>query len=259
MKNKSDVLQRAVRAAGEVVRKARPNTHVIEKEGRTNIVTGADIASEKVIIEMIRKNFPHDKILSEETVSDIRNPLEIDALWVIDPLDGTNNFRYQRNYSAISIGYVEKGVIQLGAAYDPYRDELFYARRGKGSFLNGKIIRTGNLKDLSKATIATDNFYHPEDTRHNLELFLKLNPTPWILVKGCAVLTMCDVAAGRIDLYFHNFLKPWDNAAAFLIAEEAGATVKGIHGEDITFLSENAVIGNKNLVGQFLQTIIMHQ
>lgn len=245
MKNRSDILQQAVHVAGETVRKAIPTQGVIEKEGRANIVTTADIASEKAITEIIHKNFPDDEILSEETLSDLKHPLNLPALWVIDPLDGTNNFRFQRNYSAVSIGYIEKGVIQLGAVYDPFRDELFYAERRAGASLNGIHITMGDLVDLPKATIATDNSYRPEDTRHNLKLLLKLNPTPWVLVRGCATLAMCDVAAGRIDLYFHTFLKPWDNAATFLIVEEAGATVKGIRGEDITFLSEGAVVGNK--------------
>lgn len=256
MGNRSEVIQQAARAAGGAIRKAVPAEGVVEKEGRANLVTAADLASEKAIVEIIRANFPDDSILSEETTSNIENPLMVDRLWVIDPIDGTNNFRYQRNYSAVSIGYVEKGVIQMGAAYDPFRDELFYAEKGEGAYLNGRKINVSDNGDLSKAFVATDNSYSPKETREELELLLKLDPMPWILIKGSAVLTMCEIAAGRIDLYVRsNALKPWDNAAAFLIAEEAGAKIRDIKGKDVNFMSKSIVVGNEILVDQFLQAI----
>lgn len=255
MDKRFEVLVQAASDAGKAILKIRPSEGVITKEGRANIVTAADLASEKVLMDAIHIHFPDDKILSEETVSDVTGPTTSEHLWVIDPIDGTNNFRYGRNYSAISIGYIEKGVIRLAAVYDPFNGELFTARRDKGAFLNEKRIQIGSQDDLRQATVATDNSYYHEGTRHNLELVLKIPETPWCMLRGSAVLTMCDVAAGRIDLYFHTSLKPWDNAAAFLIAGEAGAEILSLQGDRPDFLSDNVVMGNKKLVNQFLQTL----
>ena len=255
IEEREKAIRRIVQIAGEAVRTASPTAGLMEKEGRSNFVTAADLASEKIIMDFIRENYPGDQILSEETVSNIQNPLAVDKLWVIDPIDGTNNFKSRQNYSAVSVGYIERGIIKIGAAYDPFRDELFFAKDGKGATLNGIKITTGPLDNLSLATVATDNSTYSSGTQHNLKIFLKLNPAPRIPVKGSAVLAMCEVAAGRIDLYFHNYLKPWDNAAAFLIAKEAGACVKTIYGKSPDFISPSAVIGNESLVEQFLQQI----
>ena len=126
---RSEVLKNIARVAGEAIRNAIPTDGVIEKEGRANIVTAADLASEKIIMDAIRANFPLDAILSEETTSTIEDPLQTERLWVIDPIDGTSNFRHERNYSAISIGYIENGEMIMGAVYDPFRDELFTRRK----------------------------------------------------------------------------------------------------------------------------------
>jgi myo-inositol-1(or 4)-monophosphatase len=251
-KSRREIIELAALQAGEAVRKAIPTQGVIEKEGRANIVTAADLASEKYIMELILANFPTDAIMSEETVNELGNVLNLPHLWVIDPIDGTNNFRYQRNYSCISIAYLENGKHLLAAVYDPFRKELFFAEQGQGATLNGEAITVSDQTVLAKATVATDNSYDPAGTRRNLELALKIQPTPWIMMKGSAVLTMCEVAAGRLDLYFHTALKPWDNAAAFLILQEAGAIITNLAGETITFLSSEVIVSNPELQKQLV-------
>ena len=249
-----DVIKKAVLDAGEAVLKARPTDGIIAKdEGRLNFVTGADLESEKILKEAIEKNFPDHSILSEETKSNLGDLLSVDYLWVIDPVDGTSNFRYERDYSGISVGLVEKGEPRLGLIYNPFRDEFFYAEKGMGAFLNGKTIHVDNKTDLAKATVMSDNSYDPNETKSNLEILLKLNPTPWVLIRGSAVLAYSDIAAGRADIYAHQFLKPWDNAAGFVIAKEAGAVIKGLKGEDVNFTASSLVVGNETLVEQFLK------
>lgn len=255
MVGRIEILKRSAYLAGEVVRSTLRTSGIVEKEGRANIVTAADLASEKKIIETIEASYRGDTILSEETEANLDDILSIDRLWVVDPIDGTNNFRFHRNYSGISIGYIEKGIIKAGVVYDPFRDELFFAERNQGAYLNNESIKVGSQTELGKATIATDNSYNPAGTRYNLELVLKLDPIPWVLMEGSAVLAMCEVASGRLDLYFHTALKPWDNAAAFLLLKEAGGQVKGFNGADITFLSQSVVTGNPNLVQQFINTL----
>ncbi|OGH06282.1 MAG: hypothetical protein A2171_01725 [Candidatus Levybacteria bacterium RBG_13_35_9] len=251
-----EVIKQGILQAGEAVRKAGPTDGIITKdEGRLNFVTGADLESERILMEVIQKNFPGHLILSEETESDIQDILSVDHLWVIDPIDGTSNFRYQRDYCGISVGYVERGEPIAGLIYDPFRDQLFYGEKEKGAFLNGSPIHVGDKAELSKATVYTDNSYDPEGTRSNLEMLLKVNPTPWVLIRGSAVLAYCDIAAGRADVYAHQFLKPWDNAAAFVIIKEAGGVIKGLNGEEVTFASPALVVGNETLVNQFIEAI----
>lgn len=249
-------IKEGVLRAGEAVRKAGPTDGVITKnEGRLNFVTGADLESERILMEAIKRAFPDHLILSEETESHVADIMAVEHLWVIDPIDGTSNFRYDRGYFGISVGYVEKGIPKAGMIYNPLADELFHSESGEGVFLNDHPIHVGDKTELSKATVYTDNSYDPEGTKSNLEMLLRVNPTPWVLIRGSAVLAYCDIAAGRADIYAHQFLKPWDNAAGFVIAKEAGAVIKGMNGEDIDFLSPKAIVGNEILVNQFIESI----
>jgi len=246
----ADLLKAAVRAGGEAVRATLPAAGIALKEGRGNFVTAADAASERAILELIKAAFPADEILSEESRPDGEDLLHIPRLWVVDPLDGTSNYRFGRPYWAVSVGYVEDGEPRAGAVYDPFRNELFFAESGRGASLNGNSIRVGERKDLASASVATDNCYDPAGTRRNLELCLQIEPAPWLLVRGSAVLSLCEVACGRTDLYFHTDLKPWDTAAAFLIVREAGGQVARLEGTPAGFLAGSAIAGNADLVGQ---------
>jgi myo-inositol-1(or 4)-monophosphatase len=171
--DRSELAKEAARAGGAALLSVLPDTGIVAKAGRGNFVTAGDLASEKAIMDLIKKYFPHDQILSEETESTIPDLLKAPNLWVIDPIDGTNNFRNGRNYSAVSVGYVEKGVSKIGAVFDPFRNELFFAEAGKGATLNEKPLRVGALDDLTKGTVTADNSYDPAGTRSNMELFLK--------------------------------------------------------------------------------------
>jgi myo-inositol-1(or 4)-monophosphatase len=252
MISRPEFIKTLVQKAGEVILNAIPTEGIIEKEGRANFATAGDLASEKLIVSAIKSQYPNDLILSEETEPGFSNYLTAKNLWVIDPIDGTNNFKNKRNYSAVSIGYVESGNIKLGAVCDPFNNDTYIAEAGNGALLNGNKIKVSNVSEIGKATVATDNSYDPLGTRFNMELFLKINPSPWLLVKGSAVLTMCDVASGKIDLYFHTSLKPWDNAAAFLIAKESGCKLCDLKGDDVNFTTKEVVLGNNELVNRFL-------
>jgi myo-inositol-1(or 4)-monophosphatase len=240
-------------AGGEAIRSMLSNERIKEKEGRGNFVTAADQASEKAILRLISAKFPDDEILTEESRPVIGDLSAVENLWVVDPLDGTNNFRFGRQYAAVSVGYVEAGELRAGAVYDPFRDELFYAERGGGALRNGEEIHVGRQQHLPSASVATDNGYEPIQTRRNLELCLRIHPSPWVLMRGSAVLTLCEVACGRTDLYFHTALQPWDNAAAFLILREAGGLVVGFDGANVDFLASSAIAGNGDLVQQCLR------
>ncbi len=249
--------KQAARAGGKAILSVSPTAKIIDKQGRGNFVTAGDLASEKAIVSLIKTSFPDDLILSEETESKMSDQdiLSAEHLWVIDPIDGTHNYRYGRNYSAISVGYVEHGKSVMGAVYNPFRNELFFAQKGKGAYLNDQPIRVSDVSDIFGATVATNGAYDPKDARYNLQLFLKIKPTPWVLIRASAVLELCEVACGRVDLYFHTDHSPWDNAAAFVIVKEAGGVITDLKGNSVNFISPHIVVGNKNLVKQFIKRI----
>lgn len=226
-----------------------------EKEGRQNSVTTADLQSEQLIIDGITTNFPKDVILSEETASTLSHPEQIPHLWIIDPLDGTNNFLHSRNYFCVSIAYARHGEIKIGVVYDPIHNELFFAEKGKGAYINNKRIYVANEQNIHTATVVTDNGYNPDNTKRNLSLFLQIDPPPWLLMRGSAALAYSDIAHGRVDLFFHTSNYPWDNAAGFLLVEEAGGIITNLKGEKTTFLSPEIIAGNKSLVDQFVKII----
>jgi myo-inositol-1(or 4)-monophosphatase len=246
----------AIFEAGKVILSADPTKGIVTKdEGRLNFVTATDLAVEKILKDAIQKKFPGHIILSEETKSDIKDPLSVDHLWIMDPIDGTTNFRYQRDYSGISVAYVEKGEAQAGMILNPFRNEFFHAKKGKGAFVDDKKLHVSNQSKITKATVYTDDTYDPIGLRLTLEALLRLPQVPWLLLRGSAVLALCDVAAGRADLYFHRHLKPWDNAAGFLIIEEAGGIITNHKGDRVDFTSDQVVAGNSELVEKFVKAI----
>lgn len=257
MEKRLTFLIETVKKSALAIKKLSPTAGIVLKEGRENFLTQADLTSQKIIIDSIHQLFPHEDILSEETESGFTQEqlLASDHLWVIDPIDGTNNFKNERGFSSISVGYVEKGEPKVGVVYNFYSDELYSAQKEKGAFLNGKTIHVSSLQELSQGIVATETYYSSQVIKHNLELFLKIQPTPYVMIRGCASLVICEIASGRTDLYFHTGLKPWDNAAAFLIVKEAGGVVKGLNGEDISFLSSSVVVGNPLVVSQFISAI----
>src|SRR5262249_20674845 len=131
-----DFVKTLALAGGEAIRAALPTDRVGQKKGRGNFVTAADEASERAILRLIAEKFPGDEILAEESPPGRGDLSAVQHLWVVDPLDGTNNFRFGRPYAAVSAAYVEAGELRAGAVYDPFRDELFFAERGTGAFLN---------------------------------------------------------------------------------------------------------------------------
>ena len=221
-----------------------------------DLVTAADMASEKAIITTIMAVFPGDIIVSEETPKghELLREHELAGLtaWVIDPIDGTNNFKRGMAYSGISIGYIENGEIVLGGILDPYRRALYLAEKGRGATCNDKSITVSHKQDFDAGTrVCTSNSYEA-GTQQNLSRYEKLGYV-WVDVLGSAVLIMADVAAGKLDMYHHNGLKPWDNAAGFLIAHEAGAKIVGLAGQPVNWLTKEVVMGNDKLVDEFVR------
>ena len=256
MDERVKVVTYALLTAGVVIMKFDPVTvGSTMKSTIGDFVTDADVESEKIIDQIIKITYPDDIVLSEETKEGhhLLNPENIASLtgWVVDPIDGTNNYKKGMSYYGISIAYIEKGEPVIGGVYDPYRRELYIAVAGRGVTRNDQAIRVSDKAVFDSSTrVCTSNSYEG-GTQANIERYSKLGHV-WVDVLGSAVLIMTDVASGRLDLYHHNGLKPWDNAATFLIAKEAGAKITDLSGKPTSWLSSEAVIGNPKLVDEFM-------
>ena len=214
----------------EVVRKGEKVK--VSHKGRADLVTEIDIWSEEQIRLGVAEAFPEALVIGEETsaalVKERGKSLEELAsrgmVWIVDPLDGTSNFTNGIPYCVVSIGVLVDGVRELGVVYDPHRDELFYAIRGKGAYCNDSCLECSTRSDLSDALVASafpnDRFERWANYKQTFEdLILS---TRNVRSFGAAALDLCWLAAGRFDGFFEFNLKPWDLAAASLIVEEAG-------------------------------------
>lgn len=253
-----NVLQEAIHAGGNAIMACKPNEGEVQKEGGwADVVMKADRESQKAILERIQATFPGDAILSEEMMSSPETPLQQPHIWIIDPVDGTRNFKTERLQYAVSIGYAEHGTIKVAAILNPATGELFVAEAGKGAWLmrgdSKSKLSVSGAADLQKVQILTDNAYSGTMTHENLQRFLSLGEGPWLRMIGSAAYGLAEVAAGRGDLYFHNSLKPFDIGAAILLVQEAGGTVKNYEGNDATFMDSQIIAGNPTLVQQFLE------
>ena len=222
-------LERLAREAGAILRDGYNKDHTVQYKGVIDLVTETDHASEAFLLGEIKAKFPGGHILAEESG-------EIEGsntdLWYIDPLDGTVNYAHHIPIFCVSIGFASNGVLTLAAVYDPMRDEMFTAEKGKGAFLNGKRIHVSDVTELQKSLLVTGFPYDTWNTElDNFKYFERLGKkTQGVRRLGSAALDACYVGAGRFDGFWEFKLKAWDVAAAGLIAAEAGATVTAIDG-----------------------------
>lgn len=228
-------LERLAREAGAILRDGYNKEHTVHYKGTIDLVTEADHASEAFLLGEIKSAFPGGHILAEES-GNIQGSNE--DLWYIDPLDGTVNYAHHIPIFCVSIGFAANGVLTLGAVYDPMRDEMFLAEKGKGAILNGKQIHASNTTELEKSLLVTGFPYDTWNTElDNFKYFERLaKRTQGVRRLGSAALDACYVGAGRFDGFWEFKLKPWDVAAGGLIAREAGAKVTAIDGRE-DFLS----------------------
>ncbi len=222
-------LERLAHQAGVILRLGYEREHEVNYKGVIDLVTEVDHQSEAFLLAEIQRNFPGHRIVSEE-IGVV--PGRDEDLWFVDPVDGTVNYAHGVPFFAVSIAYARAGTVNLGVVYDPMRDELFAAERGKGATRNGRPICTSAAAELQKSLLVTGFPYDSWSTpRNNLEYFGRLTRlTQGVRRLGSAALDLCYVAAGRFDGFWELILSPWDVAAGGLIASEAGATVTNIDG-----------------------------
>ena len=218
-------------AAGKMVRDGRRERGVATvstKSAATDMVTEFDKASEDLIVGGILEARAHDGIVGEEG-TDTLGPSGVD--WLIDPIDGTTNFLYGLPGWAVSIAARTAEGTRVGVVYVPSNDELFTARAGHGAFLNGEPIHCSDTDDLALALVATGFAYtverRAEQARRVAELLPRIRDVRRL---GAAAPDLCNLAAGRVDVYFEQWLGPWDLAAGELIAREAGCLLGSLDG-----------------------------
>ena len=238
----------AARQSGTILQDYAQKGFTIHSKGEAiNLVTEADLQSEKAIIQTIRQAFPDHQILSEEEGAQESPPHAIK--WIIDPLDGTVNFAHGFPMYNVSVGIEYNGTCVIGVTYDPTRDELFLGQQGRGATLNGNPIHVSEAPTLEQALLVTGFAYDVHTaTDNNLKEFCAFTVRAGGMRRtGTAAIDLCYIACGRLDGFWELQLKPWDTAAGKVIVEEAGGKITNYKGEpysiyDTTTLATNGLI-----------------
>jgi len=214
----------------------------VEYKGEADLVTVADRESEKLIRSRIRQHWPrHDVLGEEEGFADTGSEYR----WYIDPLDGTTNFAHGFPVFCVSMALEYRDSRIAGVIYDPTRDELFHAEKGKGAFLNGQPIQVSKTRDLAECLLATGFPSHKRHQNPNIFFYHQITlRTHGVRRAGSAALDLCCVACGRFDGFWEFNLNPWDTAAGVLIVEEAGGKVTNFSGCPFELNSRETLASN---------------
>lgn len=248
-----EIATEAARKAGEILLKSFVGEKHIRVKGQGNLVTDADILSEKLILGYLHTEYPDFGIISEESegVSS-----QSGYTWLVDPLDGTNNFSFGIPFFSVCIALAQEDRILLGIIYDPLRQELFHAVEGGGTYLNDKPASVSPRADLKTGLIGFDIGYVMGKGQEILDIAKALRPQVFSFrVMGSGALGLAYVACGRLDIYMHRCLYPWDIASGRLLVAEAGGIVTDWEGKPLGKDSQQIVAGNKVLHSEFMRWV----
>lgn len=255
LKQYQETAEKAARRAGELILGYRGSA-IISEKSLNNLVTEADYKAQEAIVKTILDNYPDHSIIAEE--KDLSAKRDSDNLWIIDPLDGTNNFAHNIPHYCISIAFARSGQIMGGVVFDPERDEMFTSVKGEGAFLNKNPINVSKAQSLQEAVVAT-GFYYDRGSmmRKTLDSIEKLfeNNIHGMRRFGSAALDLCWVACARFDAYFEYNLSIWDFAAGMLILEEAGGKLNDQKGDELTLNSTGIAVSSGKFHDQFLNIV----
>jgi myo-inositol-1(or 4)-monophosphatase len=234
------------RAAGAVLREQFGQPHEIRFKGQIDLVTEADRAAEDLIASRLREACPDHELLCEEGSVGAAAPSSF--RWVVDPLDGTTNFAHGLPTFAVSIALEESGAPVIGVVYDPMRNEMFVAERGRGATLNGVPLRVSRTETLIASVLVTGFSYDFTRRAQQADIWRDfLTRVQAIRQTGSAALNLCYIAAGRLDGYWERGIQPWDVAAGALMVMEAGGAVTDLRGgkyrsDDREVLASNGLL-----------------
>ncbi len=245
-----DIALQATAVAGEIIRNGWNSDKQITFKGRADIVTDIDVAAEKAILEILTSAFPDFGILAEES-----QPVTGSSpyRWVVDPLDGTRNYAQSIPHFCTIVALAEGDDIVAGVIYDPVREETFTASQGQGAFLNGTPISVSETTELSRSLLSCDLGYVDEKAGLALDMLRSLWPGLYsVRLMGSAGLGVAYAASGRVDLFFHHSLSPWDIAAGLILAKEAGGRIVDRQGNEAGLFTPSVICSSPTLIDGFL-------
>jgi myo-inositol-1(or 4)-monophosphatase len=249
---------KAARRAGNIIIRATRNLDIVaaREKAANDYVSDVDHEAEQAIIGTLREAYPGHSILAEESGATGSSEYQ----WIIDPLDGTTNFLHGFPQYAVSIALAHKGITAQAVIYDPGRNDLFTATRGRGAFLNDARIRVSKHAHLKSSLIGTGfpfrQFEHVDTYLAMLRDVMK--SAAGVRRPGSAALDLAYVAAGRLDGFWELGLSPWDIAAGALLIVEAGGLIGDLEGNDGYLKSGNVVAGNPRVFAQIVQLLSRH-
>ncbi len=249
---------KAARAAGAIINRASLDVErlTVTSKSHNDFVTEVDQAAEHAIISTLLEAYPGHGILAEESGSEF-GAKDSDYVWIIDPLDGTTNFIHGLPMYAVSIALSFRGQIQQAVVYDPSRNDMFYASKGRGAFLNDRRLRVSKRTRLLDCLIGTGFPFRKGD---NFQRYLKMFEEVMVSCAGvrrpgAASLDLCYVAAGWYDGFFETGLSPWDAAAGALIVTEAGGLIGNFTGESDFLYRREVLAGSPRIYGQLVKIL----
>jgi myo-inositol-1(or 4)-monophosphatase len=249
---------KAARRAGNIINRGARDLDLltVTAKGPKDFVSEIDHTAEAAIVETLLSAYPDHAVLAEEGTKKGANP-DADYVWIIDPLDGTTNFLHGFPQYCVSIALSHRGVVQQGVIYDPVRNDLFTATRGRGAFLNDRRIRVSRRAHLRECLIGTGfPFRKGDNFQRYLKMFEAVAPhCAGLRRPGSAALDLCYVAAGWYDGFFETGLNPWDIAAGSLVITEAGGLVGNFTGEADYLYQREVVAGNPKIYAQLVQML----
>ena len=217
----------------------------VSNKGDIDLVTEADLASEKLIIERIKSHYPRHAILAEESGASEEMAEKCDWKWIIDPLDGTTNYAHGYPCFCVSIAVEHAGAIEIGVVYDPSRDEMFAAERGQGATLNERPMRVSTIADLNAAMLCTGFPYNVRERPNFARDFVNFTMTAQAVRRdGSAALDLAYLACGRFDGFWEDGLNAWDVAAGVLLIEEAGGRITDYRGARLDIYTPKVLATN---------------
>jgi myo-inositol-1(or 4)-monophosphatase len=250
-KSALEVAIAAAKEAGGIILSHFGSKIQVKHKGKGNLVTDADILSEKFILEFLQNEYPDFSILSEESNS---SATLTDCAWIVDPLDGTNNYTFGIPFFCVNIALVKDEDILLGVTYDPVRRELFHAEKGRGAYLNDSPIQVSREISLQSSLVGLDLGYSHERGEEMLQIVNRLwGQVHCLRAMGSSALGLAYVACGRVSLYFHRCLFPWDIASGLLLIREAGGEVIDWQGRPASFRDTEVITSNDQLNREFME------
>ncbi len=253
-----NIAVKAARRAGGIISRASQNLDVltVKHKSLNDLVSEVDRASEEAIIDVIKSAYPEHAILAEESGASG----DSEYVWIIDPLDGTTNFLHGFPQYCVSIGLLHKGIPTQGVIFDPTRNDLYTASRGRGAYLNDKRLRVSRRDKLIDGLIGTGFPFRMFDylDAYNATLKDMMTKCAGVRRPGAAALDLAAVAAGRFDGFWEIGLSPWDMAAGVLMIIEAGGLVGDFEGNDKYMERGQIVAGNPKIFSQILRVLQPH-